>query len=142
MAMRFIFLVLILIPGALWARLGETPEQCVQRYGIPQWVDKEKSQGSFVKDGITITAAFSAGKCVILQFQWPDDATGVDSQRSELARKSLGPSVHLISENIPGQRVWETRNRARCAIEQTRNRLLIAYQRELDGPKMDLFKDF
>lgn len=137
-----LFISLLLLPLSAFARLGETREQCIQRYGAAHWVDKEKTQASFVKDGLVISALFVDGKCVILEFKWPENATGVSVQRSELAHKSLGSSIQLIFEDDDGRRVWETRNKARCAVELSDRRLMIALQKYLDGQGMDRFKGF
>lgn len=50
------------------ARLGETPQECVTRYGQPISIDKETAMLGFRKEGILIAATFRDNACVLISY--------------------------------------------------------------------------
>lgn len=58
------------------ARVGETPQECVVRYGKPKEVDKKALELIFRKGPYAILTVFDQGKCVFISFlkMEPNDA--------------------------------------------------------------------
>lgn len=52
-----------LLAVAAQARIGETPQQCVERYGKPLEVNKGDQSLSFSKNGLVIITEFHDGIC-------------------------------------------------------------------------------
>jgi len=69
MKMITIFITLLMLGISAKARIGETPAQCVARYGEPLSVDKETMTLGFQKQDIFIMCVFHEGKCVEVAFK-------------------------------------------------------------------------
>jgi len=96
-----LLLALIWAPLALKcsARIGETREQCDQRYGAPTGV--EKNAVFYFKNGITIQAIFSGGECCAIYYLKVDE-NGVNTPFSEEELKEL-----LAANSLDGKRKWK-----------------------------------
>lgn len=97
-------LVTALSISAGFGRIGETPAECIDRYGAP--VDEEDSQISFLKGEMMVIAYFHAGKCDMLVFSKLDRSSG----RTEYAELSAAEIEVLLQANGSGQ-AWEETSR-------------------------------
>jgi hypothetical protein len=66
------FLSTLLLAGSAQARIGETPGQCVDRYGPALAVDPTSQKCSFLLGGIRITCHFLNGKAAKISYSKPD----------------------------------------------------------------------
>lgn len=82
-------LITLLMCGVAHARLGETVDECLKRYGMPYGMDEKQTTFYFVKDGITIHVTFDGGKCVQITYTSETDWTPKDE---DLLRAANGGS--------------------------------------------------
>lgn len=72
------------------ARIGETPEQCITRYGEPVSRDRQAGQMLFIKNGFAIVADFYEGRCASLLFtKLEADVMGQPRQLSDEVTSAL-----------------------------------------------------
>ena len=90
-----LFLLLLAAPLAS-ARLGETPEQCIARYGEPSIVVDDGNTAYHKKNGLAITVDFRDGKAVEIDYS-------VDGILGKLTQEQINALLDLIGE---GQK-WE-----------------------------------
>jgi hypothetical protein len=69
MRRRAIILVVLLAPLMVWARIGESLEQCIERYGQPTEQRAESGLAGFVKAGLRIIVHFHEGAADALWYQ-------------------------------------------------------------------------
>lgn len=55
------------------ARIGETPQQCIERYGEPETVDKDTKTLGFIKDDIAVMCTFHEGLCTFIAYKKTED---------------------------------------------------------------------
>lgn len=67
------------------ARLGETLEQCKQRYGAP--IKNDGEFWEFRRNEVTIAAKIKGGKCVLLIYRFPGGFT--EAQIMALANRNV-----------------------------------------------------
>lgn len=83
-----ILITLLMLNVAAHARLGETVNECVKRYGKPSGMDEKNSTFHFTKEGIEIHVTFDGGKCVKISYQ-KQEMSGLlrsDFDRNEVLR--------------------------------------------------------
>lgn len=61
-------LIMLALYASAQARIGETPAECVKRYGNPSGMDGKKTTFYFTKDAIKIAVTFENGKCVKITY--------------------------------------------------------------------------
>lgn len=88
------FALTILLSGViaspLTARIGETPQECVKRYGEPVKVDKETQGLFFEKAGFQVQCSFRDGKCAMISFWHAErDALGNPTALSQAEIEQL-----------------------------------------------------
>jgi hypothetical protein len=120
---RFTWLGILLLglPSVSNARIGETLQQCVARYGQP---DGEPEEGgvhpkatncAFVKDGLELLVTFYQGKAVDIIFSKLDERSFSPSEVEELL-KANGSGWKEREAQKPDQSEWETAYGARRAM--------------------------
>lgn len=109
-------LTLALITSPAFARIGETPAECITRYGEPLKVIKDKSQLLFQKSGLIVMAQFHEGKCEMLGIRKIEqDVLGNAVALSEneiemLLNANAGGSVWIKQEGFSLDSQWQTEN--------------------------------
>jgi len=95
-----VFFASVILPAE--ARLGETEEQCVARYGSPEPSKPGVDNGNtlvFKKNGIEIDARFENGKCVDLSFSKEDGTDFTDDEISTLLSLNSQGLVWKVNPN-------------------------------------------
>jgi hypothetical protein len=112
----------ILLPAAGWARIGETLEQCVARYGPPESPPEESAvhpkaiDCAFSKSGLDISVVFYQGKAADIMFRKLDGSAFNPSEVEELLKANGGSSSWNQHEaKRPDQSEWKTTDGARRA---------------------------
>jgi hypothetical protein len=110
-----IFAVLFCTPQRVLARIGETPQQCIARYGKP--LQSSEKGMLFSRNGQKIFVTFSAGKADGIFLQKLDPATPqralpIPDREIEqfLQMNSLGATWRLTSQLPDGDVIWLTDN--------------------------------
>ena len=84
MKMMIVILSTLICGVSAFARLGETPVECQQRYGKPIRIDRDEQKLYFNKDGIMLGCAFRDGKCwKIVYAKIAKDSLGRDEKFSD-----------------------------------------------------------
>ena len=111
---KLLILLLILAPTMAQARIGETKEQCIERYGNPIKEVKERRICVFTKSGFRISVHFFVNRVDFIQY------TKVDSNviTAEESRK-------LIAKN-------KENSRYELTTRPTANHLTISTQAYID----------
>ncbi len=132
--MRFLLTasVFLLFSGLqnVFARIGDTPEKCIERYGKPI---KSSDKGLlFAKNGMKIYVTFSAGKADGIFLQkldpaMPKRALPIPEQEIEqfLMLNSMGSKWRFTSQLPDGDVIWVTEDselsamysQATCSIQ-------------------------
>ncbi|MES2705430.1 MAG: hypothetical protein V4726_02395 [Verrucomicrobiota bacterium] len=99
--------VLVLLIGPASARLGETPEQCTARYGMPVAETAGLLQGSksisFSKAGIRVRIEFIDGQAAFLSFS----KHGLtDDDERQLLESNAAKQIWSKMEEFVGRRCW------------------------------------
>ncbi len=97
-----------ILPLNSWARLGETPEQCEERYGTPNKTKKEPA-GSlpgttlarYQKAGLEITVLFYVGKAAFIVFQKPEENAYGNANELSL------PEIEVLLKANGGGKKWQ-----------------------------------
>lgn len=118
------------------ARLGETPAECVARYGEPVKIDKENSQLIFQKGAMLVIAAFHNDKCDMLGFRKaatnsigvPEELT--DNEIEVLRDANSGGKPWIEREGPPLAKVWATEDGLLHAQFHPLDRFLVICTRE------------
>lgn len=119
-------LLTLLLCVTAQARLGETPAECVARYGDPIKTDKEAMTIGFQKEGIFIMCVFHEGKCASIAFKKPE---GDFSETEIVTLREANGSDWKESPSAVGQKHWEN-GRALVVHEQHEGLLIIITQEE------------
>lgn len=107
------------------AALGETPEQCIKRYGTPTFKERDGTPKSFSMGGLVISTRFENSKCNLIWFR-PEPARVLsDAELRALLDASKGGS-EWKSADEPGQKKWVTADGKRRANYASGGVLLIA----------------
>lgn len=121
--MKYALLTLLILAVPAFARLGETPEECVARYGSPISTDKAKQILAFQKSGLLIMAEFDGGRCACISFQHADkDAAGepapFTAEEAELLREANSDGMKWIIPLIrpPDLYLWTVKGEHRFTI--------------------------
>lgn len=85
---KLLYLLLIAATTAQ-ARIGETPAECVARYGEPLATDKVNMTLGFGRAGLLITATFRDGLCVCIAYKKPAGELGIPGDLSEAEMATL-----------------------------------------------------
>ena len=129
-------LTLILTITPAFARIGETPAECIARYGEPVEIDKEKSQLIFMKGTMAIIAGFFDGKCdKLVMRKVEQDIIGTPEEISDneidlLKEANGGEKPWREKPLISMTKLWETEDGAILAQYEPLNRLLVIFTRE------------
>lgn len=153
--MKTIVLALLLLTSAVHARLGETPQECQVRYGVPIRVDAAQKALFFSKAGLQIMAQFRDGRCVSLTFAKPEGDLGVREKLSEAERETLmeanvGARKWKKVPMIAMQTLWQTEDEQFICVEFTLERMVTIMtqaeadlqQKEKDAADKAKLKDF
>ena len=116
MALRFVIMTvlpLLIFSMPAYARIGETQEQCKQRYGIPVKVDSVQNMMGFKKSGFFIIIQFHDGKADMIRFSKLEQnilgiATEMSENEIETLLKANGSKVWKQREVISMNREYET----------------------------------
>ena len=109
------FTVLI---GSVHARIGETPQQCVMRYGEPIKGQVGDEIMAFQKAGFYLMVEFFAGKCESISYRKVDpgpldEGADITAVEFETLRESNGNGAawSQTNEGGAGKNVWRTERR-------------------------------
>lgn len=129
-------LVALFFTVPTFARIGETPAECIARYGEPLQVDQEKSQLIFRKGEIMLIAHFHEGKCDRLSMRKAEqDILGNPAEMSDTELQVLmeangGGKVWRKKDVLALANVWETEDGAVSAQYETLERFFTIYTKE------------
>ena len=124
------FLILLLLTVTASARIGETPEECVKRYGKPTKIVKERNQLLFKKAGFLISVQFLSGKAgsvfyVKSKTDVLDRPLEISPNERQILLKSNAAAGWEKSESSIIDEVWiNTKNRL-SATYNTENILVV-----------------
>lgn len=111
----------VMLSSTVWARIGETLEECVERYGDPiESPTPDKSlQGAvrvpFLSSGIIRDVTFWRGKAAEISFHNEDNSTISKAQSEILLEDNAGSSTWTkVAEDLDSRR-WQTLNGERRA---------------------------
>ena len=83
------FLIFLWLGAGAQARIGETLEECIKRYGEP--VQREETKTLiFQKSGISINCGFREGRCVQITYQKIDTKARLNNREVEILRAANG----------------------------------------------------
>ncbi len=128
------FIMLLMLGIGAQAHLGETPQQCVARYGNPTGMDEKQTTFFFTKEGVNVHATFDGGKCVklILSKQAMGGLLRRDFDDHEvrmlLAANSAGQTWEKSSGFVDDE--WVTEKRDLCATHEGVTRRLVIMTQE------------
>ena len=131
--MKFVVILLILlVPICAFARIGETAEECVTRYG--KAIDKVDNRMFFAKGGFVIAATFYQGVVdSIAYFKEGKRAEISDNEIEVLLKSNGGDEKWEKLKIISVDKQWETEDGAIMACYKTfDNMLLIATKERLE----------
>jgi len=97
-------LLLFALGTAANARIGETPAECIARYGEPLKVEKETMTIGFQKGDLLIMCVFDEGKCVEIAYQKEGDLSEVEVMT---LRDVNGTQWNEILNSAIGQQSWQ-----------------------------------
>lgn len=121
-------LTFLLLAAFAEARIGETLEECIKRYGNPITVDKDLGTTTFLKEGFVVVVKFTDGKVHSVTIEKHDKG----QLKLDFAMEDVHIAAFLVA-NSGGQKWFEVR-----ADEVTRSWLTadgkrLAYYRIQDG---------
>lgn len=127
--MRIMVAVLMAVlfgAAAAHARVGETFEQCVKRYGIPLATDAKlfdqrsgMEMKQFIKDGVMVKIIFSGDKAVFIEYDYCALKLQTEDKSSDVIRK-------LLDANGKGWKADSTSNNRDWLLEINDNEGVIA----------------
>ena len=96
-----------------WARIGETLEECIARYGNVTKIDEQKGQIFFEKNGYAICATFFNGQVDTMSFKrripGSDTFAPLNAEEIQLLLKANGGDKKWQSRNVDGPNPeWQT----------------------------------
>lgn len=137
--MKKLLYLLLAAVTTVHARIGETPAECVARYGEPLSVNKEQMILAFRKAGMLIGMSFHDGKCSsILYTKEKDDELSLEGEFSDVEIKALqsangGVQEWEVLKLISIDKFWQTEDGLLCSSYSTLDRkLIIMTKDELD----------
>ena len=109
------------------ARIGETEEQCDERYGKPFAVSEDKVERTYKKGEFHMRAQFHDGKCDLIMFAKPDGTPQEisESERDVLMKANGGGREWQKSKDGAEVMHFETRDGELYALYNSRG-LMIA----------------
>ncbi len=112
---RLILLLILLLPALAQARLGETHEQCVARYGSPTEEIPDFAIGSmkvlgsiFQKDGLEIFAIFVDGRAIQVAYSRRPAADLPAAQIQTLLTDNAAGETWRVLSTDATPNYWET----------------------------------
>jgi hypothetical protein len=110
-----VFLALAIFSPLAEARLGETREQCIVRYGEPIFIDVEHGAATFHKAGFLIKVFFHENRCEWLTLaKFADGSTEAFQEIGDFEIESMMAAnsedqdwEKLANQTVPGF-VWRT----------------------------------
>lgn len=103
------------LPSVSTARIGETLQQCIARYGQPDSGPEESvvhpkaTDCAFIKNGLDVSVVFYQGKAVDIMFRKVDGSSFNPSEIDELLKANGGGSMWKERDaGKPDQSEWET----------------------------------
>ncbi|WP_395740569.1 hypothetical protein [Prosthecobacter sp.] len=96
--LRLALLTLLCLSSAALARIGETQDECIRRYGEPVQRDADKTL-SFRKSGIAVTCTFLEGRCVHIRYQKLDPDARLNGREVDILRAANGTHWKLQGGN-------------------------------------------
>jgi hypothetical protein len=122
-----VLFALALIPAR--ARLGETQDQCNQRYGTPLKVveaggDFNYRTVFYMKNGYTICASFINGVCAMLYVAKADNSELSDNEQEALLAASSEGKKWTKADIISMQTVWNRDDGAKAQYEPLKHTLM------------------
>jgi len=131
------YLFLLFIPCTIFARIGETEVQCVERYGSFEPAFEQKDTRLFQKAGLQITVHYFDGKAdVVIYSKVKEDVLGRSEEFSSteidvLLKSNAGEKAWLVQRADPFQKFWVTEDGALIAsYRNTKSRALIILTKE------------
>lgn len=122
-------IILLMLCISAKARLGETPQQCLARYGNATGMDEKKTTFFFEKNGVDVHVTFDGGKCVKISLskQARDGLLRRDFDEQEVLILLMANSDGQTWEKSSGlvDDVWVTNTRDLCANHEGGTRRLI-----------------
>lgn len=107
MRMPPFFFMLLLIASPASARLGETVQECLARYGEAIEADAEERTAAFVKSGFLVMVYFDdSGYCDKIIFIREDKEAFSETQKDTLIAANLGEEIEPVDVGI--NEGWET----------------------------------
>lgn len=96
-------LILLALCASAQARIGETVEECVKRYGKPTKVDEAGRTFQFHSDDVKIDITFAAGRCVCIQYY---QTTKAVFSGGDLVKSLSEPEKDVLLEANAGGQKW------------------------------------
>lgn len=105
-------IIAISLSSVAFARLGETPQQCIARYGKPATEQKD-GKLAFIKEGMAIICSFFEGKCDVIAFKNFDAEEIFPTQMKDdvieaLKKANGGGSAWKKIARVSIDRLWST----------------------------------
>lgn len=135
---KLLAISLLFLSSSVFARIGETPAECVARYGEPvtgkkttDWL-AAATEISFLKAGILVTAYFHEGRCEQIAFSNHEDGGDGDpkalteNEIDVLLRSNGGGKLWNERPTLVMDRVWDREDGyALAQYSMTQNLLVI-----------------
>lgn len=99
-----VLLAVLLVCQSASARIGETLEQCIARYGKPVHVHPVEDLVQFEKNEIKITVVFLRATCQAIMFESAISDELTDAQLKILLTANLGDSYTELDNEESGRR--------------------------------------
>jgi hypothetical protein len=115
-------LFLLALPSVLEARIGETLEQCIARYGPPDKGPQDSAlhpaatDCGFVKDGLYVVVTVYQGKAVDIMFRKLDGTPFNASEVKELLTANGGTSWMVRKVEESDKLEWATKDGTKLAM--------------------------
>ena len=122
-AISLTLLTLLCLALSTQARIGETLDDCIKRYGEPQ--RPQPKTLLFHKSDIAITCYFVDGLCVQLSYKKLDSATRLNEREVEILRIANGTKWQVWQPGSPPPIYW--RNEL-CECVWDRNTGLLQFE--------------
>ncbi len=126
-------LLLNCIVAPAFARIGETPEACIARYGEPTKIVKEESQLIFQKGDFLIVASFFEGKCDMIGMRKVEqDILGTPTELSDnemevLREANGGGQTWNVKPVMAISKIWQTADGQILAQYEPLERFLVIF---------------
>lgn len=107
------------------ARIGETLDECIKRYGEPAQRPQPKTL-LFHKSGIAITCFFVDGLCVQISYKKLDSATRFNEREVEILRMANGSRWQLRPDDSRSAYLYWSNETCECQWD--RNQGLLQFE--------------